>query len=64
MLKFYLLFVDINTATINPYIPNIPAIITGITLFITKSGLYTPIAEIPTPLLAVPYAAPAPVIEL
>lgn len=47
------------TANINPYIPIIPAIITGRRFFITASGFITPIAEIPTPALAVPYAAPA-----
>jgi hypothetical protein len=33
----------------------IPAMITGTTHFIIKSGLRTAIAEIPTPDLAVPY---------
>lgn len=38
----------------------IPAIMTGTTHFIIKSGRKTDIAEIPTPDLAVPYAAPIP----
>lgn len=36
----------------------IPAMTTGIMLLIINSGLRTPILEIPTPLFAVPYAAP------
>ena len=39
----------------------IPAMITGTTHFIIKSGRKTDIAEIPTPDLAVPYAAPMPI---
>jgi hypothetical protein len=38
----------------------IPAIITGTTHFIIKSGRNTDMAEIPTPDFAVPYAAPIP----
>jgi hypothetical protein len=36
----------------------IPAMTTGITDFMIKSGLITLIAAMPVPLLAVPYAAP------
>lgn len=36
----------------------IPAMTTGTIDFVTRSGLRTPIAEIPTPDFAVPYAAP------
>ena len=36
----------------------IPAITTGMTDFMIRSGRITLIAAIPTPLLAVPYAAP------
>ena len=39
----------------------IPAIITGTTFLIIKSGRRTPIDAIPTPDFAVPYAAPKPV---
>jgi hypothetical protein len=38
--------------------PSTPAITTGIIFFITKPGCITPIEAIPTPDLAVPYAAP------
>ncbi len=48
-MHFNSLIFQINiTATIKPYIPNIPAIITGITLFIINSGFNTPIEHIPT----------------
>ena len=46
------------TATIIPYIPRIPAITTGMILFMINSGFNIPREDIPTPLLAVPYAAP------
>ena len=46
------------TATIMPYIPKIPAITTGMTDFIMRSGFSTPMEQIPTPLFAVPYDAP------
>jgi len=36
----------------------IPAMTTGMSAFITKSGRKVPIPAIPTPLFAVPYAAP------
>lgn len=39
----------------------IPAMTTGMTDFMMRSGLMTLMAAIPTPLLAVPYAAPRPV---
>lgn len=39
----------------------IPAMTTGMMHFIMRSGRRTPIAEIPTPDLAVPYDAPRPV---
>ena len=39
----------------------IPAITTGTMHFIMRSGLSTPMAAIPTPLLDVPYDAPMPV---
>ena len=38
----------------------IPAMTTGMMHFIMRSGRRTPIAEIPTPDLAVPYDAPRP----
>ena len=47
------------TATIKPYIPNIPAIIMGIIFFMTAAGLVIAIPAKPFPDLAVPYAAPA-----
>lgn len=43
--------------------PSTPAITTGTMDFITSSGRMTPMLAIPTPLLAVPYAAPMPVGE-
>ena len=43
---------------IMPYIPRTPAMTTGIMDLITMSGRITPIEEIPTPDLAVLYAAP------
>lgn len=36
----------------------IPAIMTGTVFLISKSGLRTQVAQIPTPDLAVPYEAP------
>eukprot|EP01083_Nonionella_stella_P300018 1022073_1 len=53
-----LMFVERMTAMINPYIPITLAIATGMIFFMTSWGCITPIAAIPTPLLAVPYAAP------
>jgi hypothetical protein len=38
--------------------PRTPAITTGMMFLITRPGFITPIEEIPTPLFAVPYAAP------
>ena len=35
--------------------------LTGIVFLINKSGRKTPVADIPTPALAVPYAAPKPI---
>jgi hypothetical protein len=40
--------------TMKPYIPKIPAIITGITDLMINSGFKTPIEQIPTPDLAHP----------
>jgi hypothetical protein len=39
----------------------IPAMMTGTTFLMIKSGRRTPIDAIPTPDLAVPYAAPKPI---
>jgi hypothetical protein len=38
--------------------PKIPAITTGTTDFMISYGFNTPIEQIPTPALALPYAAP------
>lgn len=38
--------------------PSTPAMMTGMMLFMTRSGFNTPMDEMPTPDLAVPYAAP------
>jgi hypothetical protein len=40
--------------------PRMPAITTGTMDFITNSGRITPMAAMPTPLFAVPYAEPKP----
>lgn len=43
--------------------PSTPAMTTGTMDFITSSGRITPMDAMPTPALAVPYAAPKPVGE-
>jgi hypothetical protein len=42
------------TETIMPYTPRIPAITTGIRLFMIIAGFHMPIDEIPFPAFAVP----------
>ena len=46
------------TLMIRPYIPKIPAMTTGTTDLMIKSGLSTPMVEMPIPLFADPYAEP------